>query len=135
MRHCQKISTGRVPPVNTKEEWENLERELDLITQDRSSLPWLWLSATEGDIEGELAELGHWSELELVNNETKKLEAVETVWRDFYSGERLENWTKPWFGRSGKDTRFGDTFNCMVAYTDVPWSMSWNEWQCTAYNL
>ena len=36
---------------------------------------------------GELATLGHWPGTELVNNETKKLEAVETVWRDFYTGQ------------------------------------------------
>ena len=49
MQHCQKISGGRVPPLNTKEDWESLTREIDLITPDyRSSIffPLLWLSAT-----------------------------------------------------------------------------------------
>ena len=66
-------------PVTTKEEWEILTREVDLITEDRSVLPWMWLSATEGHVDLELARLGHWPETELVNNETKKLEAVETI--------------------------------------------------------
>ena len=38
MQHCEKIANGRSPPVKTEEEWENLTRELDLITEDRSIL-------------------------------------------------------------------------------------------------
>ena len=128
MQHCQKISGGRSPPVITKEDWENLTSEVDLITEDRSVLPWMWLSATEGEFDLELGELGHWPETEIVNNETKKLEALETVWRDFYTGQRLESWKKPYFREDSKDTRLGDTYNCMQTYTDVPWDMSWGEW-------
>ena len=49
MRHCKKIANGRSPPVITEEEWKNLMKEIDLITQDRSILGFMWLSATEGD--------------------------------------------------------------------------------------
>ena len=43
----------------------------------------------------------HWQETEVVNNETKKLEAVKNILRDFYIG--LDNRTKPYYdGR--KDT-------------------------------
>ena len=132
MEHCKKIVDGRVPSVNTEEEWENLKREVDLITQDRSSLPYMWLSATEGDIESKLAELGHWPETELVNNETQKMEAVETVWRDFYSGERLNNWTKPYFS-SKEDTLYSDGYNCIWLYTSN-WERSWFEWFCVSYD-
>ena len=66
MQHCQKISNGRCPSVTTKEKWEKLTREIDLITEDRSVLPWMWLSATEGDVNLELARLGHWPETEIV---------------------------------------------------------------------
>ena len=76
----------------------------------------MWLSATEGDKNKELARLDHWPETELVNNETKKLEAIETVWRDFYTGKRLDNWKKPYYS-SSKDTIFNDTYNCMIAFT------------------
>ena len=130
MQHCQKISGGRSPPVITKEDWEYLTREVDLITEDRFVLPWMWLSATEGDKD---LGLGHWPETEIVNNETQKLEAGETIWRDFYAGQRLESWTKPYFSEDTKDTRVGDTQNCMVAFTDVPWDMSWGEWYCITY--
>ena len=56
----------------TEEEWTNLTIEIDLITQDRSNLPYMWLSATEGDKDEELARR---NETDLVKNETKKLEA------------------------------------------------------------
>ena len=131
MQHCQKIVGGRSPPVNTKEDWETLKMEVDLITQDRSGFPYMWLSATEGDEDGKrLARLGHWPKTEVVKNETKKLEAIETIWRDFFSGQRLDNWTKPYYG-SREDTKFGDNYNCMMALTDVSWHKSWYEWQCT----
>ena len=126
MQHCEKIVNGRSPPVITEKEWENLTMEIDLITQD--SFPFMWISATEGDKNDELARLDRWPETELVNNETKRLEAVETVWRDFYTGQRLENWTKPYFFKNSEDAYFGDTYNCMQV-----WTGSWIEWQCDSY--
>ena len=129
MQHCQKISGGQSPPVTTKEEWETLTREIELITPDRSDMKSFWLSATEGDIGQTLAELDHWPEAELVNNKTKKLEAVETIWRDFYTGQRLDNWTKPYLYGS-KDAWYDDNHNCMIAYPSRPWAMSWFEWSC-----
>ena len=119
----------RAPPVTTEDEWENLKMEVNMITQDRSILPYMWLSATEGDNDNTLERLVHWPETEVVNNETKKFEAVETIWRDFYTGQRLDNWTKPYYYDS-KDTTYGDTFNCMAAYTDEPWRESWYESEC-----
>ena len=129
MQHCQKIAGGQSPPVTTKEQWENMTREVDLITRDHSSLPWIWLSATEGDIDQKLATLQHWPETEFVNNETEKLEAEETIWRDFYTGQRLGNWTKPYL-LIKKDMMFGETHNCMMAVTSYQWEFSWDEWQC-----
>ena len=64
----------------------------------------MWLSATEGDKDQRLAKLDHWPETELVDNETMTLEAQETIWRDFYTGQRLyDNWSKPYFEEE-KDT-------------------------------
>ena len=132
--HCEKIGTGRSPPVTTEEEWKNLITEIELITQDRSDLPWMWLSATEGDVDEMLSRLDHWPVTEVVNNETKKLEAVETVWRDFYTGQRLENWTKP-YDKRRKDSNYGEAFNCIEARTDERWYKSWLEWQCSSYDM
>ena len=136
MRLCQKIYQGRSPPVTTAKEWENLKLEIDLITQDRLTLHEgaMWLSATEGDKDKELARLDHWPETEFVNDEVKRLEAVETVWRDFFSGERLNNWTKPWQGET-KDTTHGDQYNCMYVDLRVPWGWSWVEYHCKSFDM
>ena len=132
MHHCQKISGGRSPPVTTRDEWENMTKEIDLIVQPYLgySLPDIWLSATEGDKDWKIAKLDHWNETELVNNETLKLEAAETIWRDFYTGQRLANWTKP-YATPEKDTRFGDNLNCMMALTRFGF---WDEGQCNYYD-
>ena len=47
MYHCEKIAGGRSPPVITEEEWMNLKTEVDLITEDRSILPYMWPSAMQ----------------------------------------------------------------------------------------
>ena len=104
MHHCQKIGGGRSPPVSRKEDWENLVKEIELIAcvefaasqsdavcmEARRELPSFWLSATEGDQFNKLARLDHWPKTETVKNETKKLEAKETIWRDFYTGQTLD---------------------------------------------
>ena len=35
---------------------------------------------------------------------------------------------------SNEDTRYGDTYNCMVIYTDSQWERSWDERQCYSYD-
>ena len=67
------------------------------------------MSATEGDIGnklkngGELGKLDHWP---------SGVNAKEGVWRDFYTGEQLENYTIPWATTNG-DKDKGDTYNCI----------------------
>ena len=107
-------------------------KEIDLITQDRSILRYIWLSATEGDNNQKLARLDHWPETELVENERKKLEAIETVWRDFYTGQRLDNWSKPYL--RGSDLEYTDIYNCMIGAMSQPWHISWQEWHCLTYD-
>ena len=132
MQHCQKISNGRSPALVTEEQWTNMTIEIDLITRERIDLPWMWLSVTEGDDQKVLALEDHWPETEVVDGKTVKMEAVEAVWRDYYTGERIGDWAKPWF-RATKDTAYGETFNCMLFYTDVGWDISWAEWMCKTY--
>ena len=131
MQHCTKISGGRSPPVITEEEWTNLTMEIDLITKERALFGVMWLSATEGDKNQELARGDDWPETEVVKNVTQMLKAVETVWRDFYTGQQLDNWPKPYFNKRG-DTLAGDTANCMEVFVKEPWRMTWGEWQCHA---
>ena len=133
MLHCQKIAKGRSPSVITNVEWNNLTREVDLIAHDVSKLPWMWLSATEGDVNGGLGRLPHWpDEEEVENHSTTKLEAKEGIWRDFYSGKRLNNWTIP-YSSELKDNQYGETYNCIRAKTNVPWNVSWGEQKCSNF--
>ena len=133
MHHCQKIVNGTSPSVISEEEWKNFMRSVDLITPDRSNLPDMWLSATEGDKKRQLARLDHWQETEVVKNETKNLEAKETIWRDFYTGQRLDIWTKPYINADHQDTDYGDKYNCMIVLTGWPWKRSWLEWECKSH--
>ena len=95
MKHCEKLG-GRSPYVKTKKGWENLWKEIKAVSPDTSKLPtWIWLQATEGDIGGKLERLDHWPE---------GVEAEEGVWRDYYTGEQLENYTKPWENKKRRQT-------------------------------
>ena len=90
----------------------------------------MWLSATEGDVgNNQLGRLPHWPEHETVNNVTLKLDADERVWRDYYTGFKLENWLKPYHS-SKKDEIYDGTYNCMEAFSDKAWNISWFEWEC-----
>ncbi len=156
MRHCQKISNGRTPPVLTKEQWKNFTQEVNLITQHRANLPELWLSATEGDKGGnKLHTLSHWPDQETVDNRTIDLKAKEGVWRDYYSGERLQDRTIYAYaygeGEGKGEGDYGEDYNCMRSgkdslnaytyiymhnedtHTDIytfKWWESWGEVRC-----
>ena len=103
MQHCEKLG-GQSPSVKTHQEWQTFSEEIQQIQVNPLRLPKrLWLSATEGDKNGNLARLDHWPE---------GIVAEETVWRDFYTGEKLDNYTKPW-ETENNDTEVGDTYNCI----------------------
>ena len=124
MHHCEKLG-GRSPPVRTLQEWQNLYEEIQHIKVDHPMLPdMLWLSATEGDKDLNLSRLDHWP---------KSFEATEGALRDFYSGELLDNYTRPWCSAI-KDDEVGDTFNCIqhanASDTGCSVDNAWLEWQC-----
>ena len=48
MEHCQKLGSGRSPPLRTLAEWESLLKEFDAVSPNSIGYP--WLAATEGDI-------------------------------------------------------------------------------------
>ena len=89
---------------------------------------YMWTSATEGDKDGSSAILPHWPQLEVVDGDTVDLEALEGVWRDYYTGQRLTDFDKPY-----DDAFFGEDYNCLEVHTDEPWSTSWNGIQCHTY--
>ena len=127
MHHCQKLG-GRSPAIRTLEEWETFSGEVQHIRVHPLGLPIdLWLSATEGDMNGILSHLDHWPE---------GTEAVEGVWRDFYTGEKLENYRKPWFG-GNKDWEKEDAFNCIYYKPRNHPLGSWEERECRSngYNM
>ena len=120
MQHCEKLG-GRSPPVRTSKEWNELRQDLQQMRVDPLKLPKaLWLSATEGDKNSDLNRLDHWPE---------GMNAIEGVWRDYFTGEELENYTKPWLD-SRQDHVKGDTHNCISYYHTNLENFSWQEWQC-----
>ena len=117
MKHCSKLG-GRSPSVKTKKEWENLLKEIEAVSPDPSWLPSrIWLPATEGNLDEQIGELDHW---------TEGVEAKEGVWRDYYTGEQLENYTKSWDNLNG-DKQMGSGHNCIHFF---PQDSKWSEWQC-----
>ena len=120
MQHCEKLG-GRSPSVKTETEWENLLKDVRASSPDPSKLPaFIWLSATEGDIRGKLGNFDHWPE---------EVEAEEGVWRDDYTGEQLENYTKPWL-KSNDDKDVGEAYNCIFFMPTKAEQRTWDEWQC-----
>ena len=125
MKHCEKLK-GRSPSVKKMKEWENVLKEVKAVSPDPTKLPNLmWLSATEGDIGGELGKLDHWPE---------GVEAEEGVWRDYYTGEKLENYPKPWFSPNG-DREVADNYNCIFFYSVSKRgdTRTWRELQCQGH--
>ena len=119
MNLCQKLG-GRSPHVRTLPEWEDFIQEVDAASPFMRSYPHpLWLSATEGGEEMELGRLPHWP---------KGTRSEEGVWRDYYTGYELDNYTRPW-AFDFKDTKEGNKTNCLLY--DPEWSL-WKEWNCFA---
>ena len=60
----------------------------------------------------------------------KDIEVEEGVWRDYYTGEEIANysWAGGWYG--DHDKRYGNKSNCLAYYTDEPKNTSWFEWEC-----
>ena len=107
--------------MRTLQEWETFTREVDAITLETSVFAYFWMAAQEGT--KYMERLPHWPET---------TEAKETWWRDFYTGEKMEEFARPWFG---DDASFGDDYNCMFLATDRPWEQSWGEWKCVSYDM
>ena len=129
MELCQKLG-GRSPSVKTTEEWEGLWKQIESLRPDLSRPQnYIWLSATEGDIgrkeESQLGDLEHWPE---------GVTAEESLWRDYYTGELLENFTKPWLNQN-QDGKLGDNFNCIDFSPRLAKTKSWTEWSCYNSNI
>ena len=85
MEHCKKVGSGRSPAVRTLQELSHLQDQLALITPHPGMLGYLWLAATDSEVEGE--------------------------WRDYYTSDPLEDYAKPW--HAGHDDKYGPAMNCL----------------------
>ena len=112
--------------MKTKKGWENLWKEIKAVSPDTSKLTtWIWLQATKGDIGGKLGRLDHWPE---------GVEAEEGVWRDYYTGEQLENYTNSCYkSNGGKD--MGEAYNCVYYRSTFAQTRTWIVWQCLSTSL
>ena len=133
MKHCQKL-WGRSPSVQTEKGWEMIMREVIDIAGNKSNiktLPKIRLSATDGEEDWEVpfSRLSHWNETETLGNETVKLEAKKGIWRDYYTGARLDNFTKPWMKQHEKDSK-----NLWLD-TSQPLESSWDQGKLFYFDL
>ena len=120
MQHCEKLG-GRSPSVKTFQEWQNFYVEIQQMQYISLQLPTeVWLSATEGDKNLKLSRLDHWPE---------DIEAVEGVWRDYYTGAILDNYTMAW-SSPNKDNEKGDKYNCIYCRPASSVRKSLVEWTC-----
>ena len=135
MQHCQKLEHGRSPAVGSFEEWARVKKEMESMKSDTMSSHSLklWLAVTEGDVGGRLHKLPHWPATEnLGNRQTVPLDAKEGVWRDYYTGARVDVLSDGQRMDPNKnDTVYGEDFNCMTVKTI--WStqqhqVKWDPW-------
>ena len=114
MQHCQKIGKGKSPSVGSFEEWERVRGEVELFTK-LVNLGRIWLAVTEGDVQGRLNRLAHWPDTETLDEgQIVPLEATEGVWRDYYTGVRV-NVLYDGHRMNKKDTEYGEA----VSYTHL----------------
>ena len=125
MEHCKKL-WGRSPSVRTQKNWETIMEEVTTIagnTSNIKTLPNIRLAAAVGnDYDKPFSKLSHWNETETLDNKTIKLEAKLGVWRDYYTGVRLDNFTKPWMPGHAKERR-----NFLLLNTNQPLKSSWDQ--------
>ena len=85
MEHCQKLGYC-APAVTTLEQWENLLRELNRVT----AKVFVYLPVSKGEVNNDLGRLVHWRE------DVKFKKGEKGMWRDFYTGQQLENYNRTW---------------------------------------
>ena len=94
MNHCKKLG-GRSPPVRTLQEWNEMELLMGEVMAHTPSPDLTFLSAIRGDSNNgsNALSLEHWP---------KEIRNAEGGWRDYYTGEQLENYNMTWAQDDGK---------------------------------
>ena len=120
MRHCQKLGNGRSTPFGTPQQSLSMQSEIEAIASESDDtddmLTHMWLSVTEGDLGGRLARLPHWPTTEFIEGHGNvPLVAEEDVWRDYYTGERVEFQLPE---RAYNVSVSGKEYNCLAAVAE-----------------
>ena len=110
MEHCEKVGKGRSPPVRTLEEWDWMKKEVHAITPDIKELPFIWLAATDAEVEGE--------------------------WKDAYPPHDQLNtsWAWPWTFYPRHNTK-GNSHNCLFWFTIRYDPKAWAEELCDSHDV
>ena len=94
MNHCKKLG-GRSPPLRTLQEWNEIELLMDEVMAHTPSPDLTFLSAIRGESNNgsNILSLAHWP---------KEIRKALGGWRDYYTGEQLENYNMTWAQDDGK---------------------------------
>ena len=102
IKHCLKIGS-RIPSLKTLQYWQKFSTELRVREFD--IMEYLFLPITKTNVKDDFF-------------------AQPAVWRDYYTGEQLENYTKPWYGDTDP---INGTEDCVVLHA---WSWKWGADSC-----
>ena len=94
MKFCKKLG-GRSPPVRGLQELDEMRGVLNDLSAVSPSPHKLFLAVTRGEVNNaiETLTLEHWP-----NNITQTKE----LWRDYYTGDQLENYNETWATSKGR---------------------------------
>jgi hypothetical protein len=86
MEHCPKVGNGRSPALRTLLEWVDFSFEMQRAVPDMMKHKASWTSATEGDVNQQLARPPHWP---------GNIQPTEGVWRDYYTATMVKTRSNP----------------------------------------
>ena len=121
MKFCQKLG-GRSPPVRTEKELDDMKGMLADLREFPPFPESLFLSVARGG-NNDVA-LKHWPQ--------HLREAKDGLWRDYYTGENLENYNKTWWEDQGKNWGGEEMGHCATAIGESNESLSWWPSRCSS---
>ena len=113
MNHCKKLG-GRSSSVRAQKDWEQLLKDI-LSCPDTTRFPDTWLAATKVDNDPWPKGAGG---------------AQKDVWRDYYTGDQLEKFTKYVISSSFEAGEIGDIYNCLQFVPRSTENGSWLAQEC-----
>ena len=95
MELCRKFGR-RSPSVRTLQDWRKMERIVEDL-EGSTPLPEIfYLSVTRGEMKGDFELMGIPDTLTLEHWPHDIRQTEEAIWRDYYTGEKLENFNQTW---------------------------------------